>query len=102
LGAVDFNRRQEVRVDFVDGAITEAQALVITPEVVSAPYGWFASTWFAASAEEAAYDLVTDLANATTLTERGELIVNTPGGLAEMRSLLVPETAPPAAAPVAK
>lgn len=102
LGGVDFNRAQEIRVDFVSGAITEAQALVVAPEVISAPFGWFASTWFAASSDEAAYDLVSDLANATTLTERGELIVNTPGGLAEMRSLLVPETAPPAAAPVAK
>lgn len=96
LGAVDFNRSQNVMVDFVDGAITEAQAQVVAPEVVSDPIGWFASTWFAASSENAAYDLVSDFSNATTLTERGELIVNTPGGLAEMRSLLVPEK--PAAA----
>ena len=97
LGAVDFNRSQNVLVDFVGGAITEAQAQVIASEVVSDPFGWFASTWFAASSEDAAYDLVSDISNATTLTERGELIVNTPGGLAEMRSLLVPEKAPAAA-----
>ena len=94
LGAVDFNRTQSVLVDFVEGAITEAQALIVAPETISDPFGWFASTWFAANPEDAAYDLVKDFTNATTLTERGELIVNTPGGLAEMRSLLVPEKAP--------
>lgn len=94
LGAVDFNRSQDVLVDFVGGAITEEQAQIFAPELVSAPLGWFASTWFAAKPEDAGYDLVTDLANATTLTERGELIVKTPGGLAEMRSYLVPEKAP--------
>jgi hypothetical protein len=98
LGAVDFNRSQNVMVDFVDGAITEAQAQVVASEVVSDPFGWFASTWFAASSENAAYDLVSDFSNATTLTERGQLIVNTPGGLAEMRSLLVPEKPAAAAA----
>lgn len=98
LGAVDFNRSQDVMVDFVVGAITEAQALIVAPEVVSDPFGWFASTWFAASPEDAAYDLVTDLKDASTLTERGELITNTPGGLAEMRSLLVPEKPADAAA----
>lgn len=97
LGAVDFNRAQQVIVDFVEGAITEAQALIVAPEVVSYPYGWFASTWFAAKPEDAAYDLVRDYSNASTLTERGELIVNTPGGLAEMRTMLVPETKAPAA-----
>lgn len=91
LGAVDFNRSQNVMVDFVDGAITEAQAQVVASEVVSDPFGWFASTWFAADPEDAAYDMVSDFSNAATLTERGELIVNTPGGLAEMRSMLVPE-----------
>ncbi len=91
LGAVDFNRSQDALVDFVDGAITEEQAQIVAPHTVSDPYGWFASTWFAASSDDAAYDLVSDLTNATTLTERGELIVNTPGGLGEMRSLLVPE-----------
>lgn len=91
LGAVDFNRSQTVIVDFVEGAITKEQALLITPEVVSTPYGWFASTWFAANSEDAAYDLVSDLTDATTLTERGELIINAPGGLAEMRSMLVQE-----------
>lgn len=96
LGAVDFNREQNALVDFVGGAITEEQAQTFAPELVSAPYGWFASTWFAAKPEDAAYDLVTDLKDATTLTERGELIVNTPGGLAEMRSYLVPEKAPAA------
>lgn len=97
LGAVDFNRSQNVMVDFVDGAITEAQALVVAPEVVSDPFGWFASTWFAVNPEDAAYDLVSDFTDATALTERGELIVNTPGGLAEMRGLLMPETETPAA-----
>lgn len=97
LGAVDFNRSQNVMVDFVDGAITEAQALVVALEVVSDPFGWFASTWFAVNPEDAAYDLVSDFTDATALTERGELIVNTPGGLAEMRGLLMPETETPAA-----
>ena len=91
LGAVDFNREQNALVDFVGGAITEEQAQTFAPELVSAPYGWFASTWFAAKPEDAAYDLVTDLKDAATLTERGKLIVNTPGGLVEMRSYLVPE-----------
>ncbi|WP_323813873.1 hypothetical protein [Cellvibrio sp. NN19] len=102
LGAVDFNRSQNVLVDFVDGAITEEQATVIASDVISDPLGWFASTWFAADPENAGYDLVTDLANAETLTERGELIVNTPGGLAEMRSYLVPETETPETTPVAQ
>lgn len=100
LGAVDFNRAQQVLVDFVDGAITEAQAMAVSADVISNPFGWFASTWFAAGPDDAAYDLVSDFKNASTLTERGELIVNTPGGLAEMRSLLVPEK--PVVAPAAK
>lgn len=100
LGAVDFNRGFDVFVDFVDGAITEAQALIVAADVISRPYGWFASTWFATDPDDAAYDLVSDLKNASTLTERGELIVNTPGGLAEMRSLLVPEK--PVVAPAVK
>lgn len=91
LGTVDFNREQQVRVDFVDGAITAEQALKLSPEVLSAPFGWFAHTWYAARTVEAGYDLVTNMADAESLTERGELIVNTPGGLAEMRSLLVPD-----------
>ncbi|ACE86060.1 hypothetical protein [Cellvibrio japonicus] len=91
LGAVDFNREQLVFVDFVDGAITPEQALKVSSEVISNPIGWFASTWYAARSEEAGYDLVLDMADSSTLTERGEVVVSAPGGLAEMRSLLMPD-----------
>ena len=101
LGSVDFNRAQNGMVDFVEGAITEEQASIVASDIVSDPIGWFASTWFAADPEEAGYDLVTDLENAETLTERGEMIISTPGGLGEMRSLLVPESETEAA-PIAQ
>ncbi|MEN0035664.1 MAG: hypothetical protein AAGC78_01295 [Cellvibrio sp.] len=91
LGAVDFNRGQQVLVDFVDGAITEAQALIVSAEVISNPFGWFASTWSASRSEDAGYDLVRIPTDASSLTERGELIVNAPGGLGEWRKMLVPE-----------
>lgn len=102
LGSVNFNREQEVKIDFVDGDITEEQALKLTPELVSAPFGWFAHTWYAARAAEAGYDLVSSLTDAEALTERGEVIVDAPGGLAEMRGLLVPESEEPVAVPAAQ
>ena len=99
LGAIDFNRAQDMSVDFVDGAITPEQALKVSTEILSDPIGWFAATWLASRAEEAGYDLVTTLDDAESLTERGETFVNAPGGLAEMRSLLLPEDEEEAPAP---
>lgn len=102
LAKVDFNRSFSINVDFTDGTITSEQAKNISAEVVSDPIGWFASTWVADAEEAAGYNLVTNYASAGTLTERGEQVINLPGGLLELRTLLGYEPPEESSAEVAK
>jgi hypothetical protein len=85
FGLVDFfyqSQFDSLAVDFTAGVIlrTDLEGKG-APSQRSAAFSWLAWSWFGNSTENAAWDMTTNVASPTTLTDRGEDIVNGKGGI---------------------
>ena len=85
LGLVDFfyvDQFADLSVDFTSGVIQPVDLENAGSAFLrSAPFSWLAWSWFGNSTENAAWDMTTNPANSTSLTERGEDIINGKGGI---------------------
>jgi hypothetical protein len=85
FGLVDFfyqSQFDSLAVDFTSGVILPADLEGKgTPTKRSSAFSWLAWSWFGNSTENAAWDMTTNVASPTTLTQRGEDIINGKGGI---------------------
>lgn len=85
LGLADFfyvSQFNNLTIDFTSGVIVPTDLENSDSIFVrSLPFSWLAWSWFGNSTENAAWDMTTNPANSTSLTERGEDIINGKGGI---------------------
>ena len=85
LGSIDFfyvDQFNDLTIDFTSGVIQPTDLSNSGSIFVrSLPFSWLAWSWFGNSTENAAWDMTNNPANSTSLTERGEDIINGKGGI---------------------